>query len=127
MGAIHVTVAIRNPAKPNRAWERLFRVDTGANDCLVPMQHVESIDLTPEGQRRYELADSSELRMDVTVGQVGFVGESVGATVISGDVDAEPLLEVTALESMGIEVDPRNQTLKRLPSVRLKAFNLRQP
>ena len=65
--------------------------------------------------------------MDVTVGQVGFVGESVGATVISGDVDAETLLEVTALESMGIEVDPRNQTLKRLPSVRLKAFNLRQP
>ena len=26
----------------------------------------------------------------------------------------------TALESVGIEVDPRNQTLKRLPSTRLK-------
>jgi hypothetical protein len=28
---------------------------------------------------------------------------------------------VTALESVGIEVDPRTQRLKRLPAVRLKA------
>ena len=34
---------------------------------------------------------------------------------------AEPLLGVTVLESAGIEVDPRNQHLKKLPSVRLKA------
>ena len=36
--------------------------------------------------------------------------------------EAEPLLGVTALESVGIEVDPRNQTLKRLPAVRLKGL-----
>jgi predicted aspartyl protease len=34
--------------------------------------------------------------------------------------DSEPLLGVTALESAGIEVDPSNQKLKRLPAVRLK-------
>ena len=37
-----------------------------------------------------------------------------------GESDAEPLLGVTALESVGIEVDPSSQSLKRLPSVRLK-------
>ena len=36
MGATHVTVAIRNPAEPDRVWEGLFLVDTGATDCLVP-------------------------------------------------------------------------------------------
>ena len=36
------------------------------------------------------------------------------------DEDTEPLLGVTALESAGIEVDPRNETLKRLPAIRLK-------
>ncbi len=35
---------------------------------------------------------------------------------------AEPLLGVTALESVGIEVDPLNQRLKRLPAVRLKSL-----
>ena len=122
MGATHVTVAIRNLAEPDRVWEGLFLVDTGATDCLVPRQHLESIGLAPKGQRVYELADGSELRMDVTAAQVEFMGEFVGATIMFGETDAEPLLGVTALESVGIEVDPRNQALKRLPAVRLKGF-----
>ncbi len=122
MGAIHVTVGIRNPAEPERVWEGLFLVDTGATDCLVPRQHLESIGLLPKGQRVYELADGSEIRMGVTVAQVEFMGEFVGATVVFGEPDAEPLLGLTALESVGIEVDPRNQTLKRLPAVRLKSL-----
>ena len=125
MGATHVTVAIRNLAEPDRVWEGLFLVDTGATDCLVPRQHLESIGLAPKGQRVYELADGSELRMDITAARVEFMGEFVGATIIFGEADAEPLLGVTALESVGIEVDPRNQTLKRLPAVRLKGFRTR--
>ena len=120
MGAIHVTVAIRNPAEPDRVWEGLFLVDTGATDCLAPRQFLESIGLAPKGQRVYELADGSEIRRDITVAQVEFMGELVGATVIFGDTNAEPLLGVTTLESVGIEIDPRNQTLKRLPAARLK-------
>jgi hypothetical protein len=34
--------------------------------------------------------------------------------------EAEPLLGVTALESVGITVDPANRTLKRLPAIPLK-------
>jgi hypothetical protein len=37
-----------------------------------------------------------------------------------GADDVEPILGVTALESVGIEVDPRSQRLKRLPATRLK-------
>ena len=122
MGAIHVTVTIRNPAEPDMAWDGLFLVDTGATDCLVPRQWLESIGLAPKGQRTYELADGSELRMDVTTADVEFTGEIVGATIIMGDIDAEPLLGVTALDSVGIEVDPRNQTLRQLPTIRLKGF-----
>ena len=124
MGATHVTVAIRNPAEPDRTWEGLFLVDTGATACLVPRQCLESIGLAPKGQRIYELADGSEIRMDVTTADVEFMGEIVGATIIYGESQAEPLLGVTALESVGIEVDPRNQRLKRLPAVRLKALRI---
>ena len=45
---------------------------------------------------------------------------SSGPRLFSVWSDAEPLLGVTALESVGIEVDPRNQSLKRLPSTRLR-------
>ena len=122
MGATHVTVAIRNPADPERVWEGLFLVDTGATDCLVPRSHLEAIGLVPKGYRTYGLADGSEIRIEVTTGDVEFMGEVVGATIVMGDESAEPLLGVTALESAGIEVDPRNQSLRRLPSIRLRGF-----
>ena len=120
MGATHVTVAVSNPADPNRRWEGLFLVDTGSIDCYVPACRLREIGIEPVGQRTYELADGSELALEVGVAQVEFMGDVVGATVIFGQDDAEPLLGVTALESVGIEVDPQNQRLKRLPAVRLK-------
>lgn len=120
MGATHVTVTIRNPANPEKFWEGLFLVDTGAIDSLVPGNRLEAIGLEPKAQRAYELADGSEIKMNVTTGDIEFMGEIVGGTLIFGDEDAEPILGVTALESVGIDVDPRNQTLKRMPATRLK-------
>jgi len=120
MGITQVTVAVRNPARPKRFWEALFLVDTGAVDCLVPGKQLRAIGLKPRGKRVYELADGAEVTFDVTVAEIEFMGETVGATVIYGPDDAEPILGVTALESVGIEIDPRSQRLKRLPAVRLK-------
>ena len=120
MGTTHVTVMVRNPAEPERTWEGLFLVDTGAVDCLVPGKHLREIGLLPKAQRTYELADGSETKTEITTGEIGFMGEIVGSTIIIGPDDAEPILGVTALESVGIEVDPRTRRLKRLPAVRLK-------
>ena len=120
MGLTHVTATVRNPADPEKKWEGLFLVDTGATDCLVPRRYLEEIGLRPKGERIYALADGSEIRMSITTGDVEFMGEVVGATIVMGDEDSEPLLGVTALESVGIEVDPRNQELRRMPFVRLR-------
>ena len=127
MGATHVTVTIRNPAEPDRAWEGLFLVDTGATDSLVPRPHLEAIGLQPKGRRAYELADGSEVAMDITTGEIEFMGETVGGTILFGADAAEPLLGMTALASVGIEVDPLNQRLKRLPAVRLKGMAAKAP
>lgn len=99
-GVTHVTTASCNPSDPNRRWESLFLVDSGATDCMIP---------------------GKALR-EIGVAQLEFMGEVVGATVIFGDDDVEPILGVTALESVGIEIDPKNQRLKRLPAVRLKSM-----
>lgn len=120
MGATHVTVTIRNPAEPECVWEGLFLVDTGATDCLVPRPNLEAIGLTPKGSRAYELADGSELRLDITTADIEFMGETTAGAIIYGEPGVEPLLGVTALESVGAEVDPANQRLKKLPTVRLK-------
>ena len=125
MGATHVTVTICNPAEPDRAWEGFFLVDTGATDSLVPRPYLEAIGLEPKGQRSCELADGREIKLDSMVGQIEFTGEFVGGTIIFREADAEPLLGVTALESVGIEVDPLSQQLKRRLAVRLKSLENR--
>ena len=106
--------------KRNRNGHGKGLVDTGATDCVVPRPHLEAIGLESKGRTVYQLADGSDLELDVTTAEIEFMGEIVGGTVLFGDADAEPLLGVTARESVGIEVDPLSQTLKRLPTVRLK-------
>ncbi|MGO9115417.1 MAG: clan AA aspartic protease [Thermoguttaceae bacterium] len=120
MEVTHVTVAVSNPTDPNRRWEALFLVDTGAKDCFIPASRLREVGIEPRGQRSYELADGTELALEIGVAQIEFMGDVVGATVLFGEEDCEPILGVTALESAGIEVDPVNQQLKRLPAIRLK-------
>ena len=122
MGATYVTVSIRNPADPDKCWEGLFRVDTSAFDSLVPGPHLDAIGLKPKGTRVYELADGTEIVMDITGADIEFMGEIVGGTIRYGASDAEPLLGLSALASVGIEVDPVSQRLKRRPAVRLKGL-----
>lgn len=122
MGITQVTATVRNPADTSRSWDGLFLVDTGAVDCLVPGKHLRGLGIKPAGKRTYELADGTELVLEVGGAQIEFMGDTVWVTVVFGDDDAEPILGVTALESVGIEVDPRSQRLKRLPAVRLKGM-----
>ncbi len=120
MGMTHVTAAVVNLRDPEKRWEELFLVDTGAIDCMAPGRCLREIGIEPSGKRTYELADGTEVKMDIAAVQIEFMGEIIGATIIFGKDDVEPILGVTALESVGIEVDPQNQRLKRLPAVRLK-------
>ena len=120
MGVTQVTVTIRNPARLDQTWEGLFLVDTGSFDCLVPGKYLRQIGLEPRAQRTYELADGTQVKFDVAGAEVEFMGERVWTAVIFGKDEVEPILGVSALESAGIEVDPYNQRLKKLPSLRLK-------
>ena len=127
MGATYVDVTIRNPGDRRRNWTGKFLVDTGAFDSLVPRERLEEIGLQPVGQRDYVLADGKSIALDITVAEIEFEGEIVGGTVVYGEEAAEPLLGVTALESGGFEVDPRNEELKRLPAVLLKRLGCASP
>ena len=120
MGVVQVTATVRNPAEPSRSWDGLFLVDTGSTDCVVPADALRSIGLVPKGRRTYELADGREETVDVTSADIEFMGDFVGTTVCFGAEGVEPILGLTALESVGIEVDPVGQRLKRRPSVRMK-------
>lgn len=120
MGVVQVTATVRNLADPERSWDGLFLVDTGSTDSVVPSEALRSIGLVPRGRRTYELADGRRETVDVTPAEIEFMGEIIGTTVCFGTDGVEPILGLTALESVGIEIDPATQRLKRRPAVRMK-------
>ena len=122
MGATFVTVAIRNPAERERVWEGEFLVNSGAVNCQVPRQHLEAIGLVPGSQRTRSRADGSETVIDIAGAQIEFLDEVTWGNVIFGPDDSLPLLGSTALQSVGAEIDPHSETLKKLSSVPLPGY-----
>ena len=120
MGRIHVTVALKNLSPPTGTYEADFLVDTGATDSLAPAAELKRIGVQPAETMTYELADGTIQEYPFGLVQIEFMGEITAGRVIFGPDGAEPLLGVSALESVGIMVDPTNHTPKRLPAIPLK-------
>ena len=120
MGLTHVTVSLRSLSAANGTYEADFLVDTGATDSLAPTSELNAIGVRPVGSTVYELADGTIQEYPFGLVEIAFMGEVTAGRVIFGPDNAEPLLGVTALESVGITVDPANRTLKRLPAIPLK-------
>jgi clan AA aspartic protease len=120
MGVTKVTTKLTNLEGDRRSYEELFLVDTGATDSLAPADQLEAIGVRRVGKMAYELADGTVKEYSFGLVQIEFMGEITAGRVIFGDAGTEPLLGVTALESVGIMVDPANKTLKRLPAIPLK-------
>ena len=115
-----VTTKLTNIESPGKSYESVFLVDTGATDSLVPSDELEKLGIRKEGKMSYELADGSVKEYSFGLARIEFMGETTAGRVIFGNPGSEPLLGVTALESVGIMVDPANKTLKRLPAIPLK-------
>ena len=117
---IHVTVGLKQPGAENITYEALFLVDTGATDSMAPGSELQRVGIRPVGKTSYELANGSVVEYPFGLAQIEFMGEVTAGRVIFGPEGTEPILGVTALESVGITIDPTNQTLKRLPAIPLK-------
>jgi clan AA aspartic protease len=120
MGLTKVTVKLTSLEFPREAYEEIFLVDTGATDSLAPSDKLEQIGVVKKGKMSYELADGTVKEFPYGLVQIEFMGEITAGRVIFGAHNAEPILGVTALESVGISIDPANKTLKRLPAIPLK-------
>lgn len=120
MGLTKVTTKISAFDNSGRIYEAVFVVDTGATDSMVAGPELEKIGVKKEGKMSYELADGTVKEYPYGLVRIEFMGETTAGRVIFGLPEAEPLLGVTALESVGIIVDPANKTLKRLPAIPLK-------
>ena len=118
MGLTKVTTKLISLQNPTANYEAVF--DTGATDTMSPADELDKIGVVREGKMAYELAEGTVKEYPYGLVRIEFMGEITAGRVIFGTPECEPLLGVTALESVGIVVDPANKTLKRLPAIPLK-------
>jgi clan AA aspartic protease len=111
---MRVTVTLTDLARQGGAYEAEFLVDTGAIDCLAPRDQLVAAGVVPEGRAVYELDDGEPVEYEYGFARVSFLGEHTVSQVIFGPPNAEPILGVSALENVGVVVDPITKTLKRL-------------
>ena len=120
MGLTYVTVTVKSVGSSNGGYEALFLVDKGATDSLAPGSKLTAAGIAPAGRTTYGLADGSVQEYTFGLAQIEFMGEVTAGRVIFGPDTVEPLLGVTALESVGITIDPASHSLERLPAIPLK-------
>ena len=120
MGLTHVTTTIKTITGNGECYEAEFLVERGEKDSMVPGSELRKIGVQESGKMVYELADGTVREYPFGLVTIEFMGELTAGRVIFGPDNCEPLLGVTALESVGIIVDPVRKTLKRMPAIPLK-------
>ncbi|MBI4558653.1 MAG: clan AA aspartic protease [Candidatus Hydrogenedentes bacterium] len=124
MGLTKVTTKLTNLSAPTRSYEAIFVVDTVATDSMAPANELEKLGIRKEGKTAYELADGTAKEYPFGLVRIEFMGEITAGRIIFGESASEPLLGVTALESVGIMVDPVSKTPKSLPAIPLKLLRV---
>jgi len=120
MGTTRVPVMLSHLETRAVVYRADFVVDTGATDCVVPASLLRRAGVQPVETMTYELADGTLHDYDVGLVRIEFMGSITAGRVVFGAEDIEPILGVTALESVGMIVDPVRKELRRVPAIPLR-------
>lgn len=106
-----VKLTIRNPFKPNGGYEGVFLVDSGATYTVVPNRILKRLQIKPEREEEFSLADGKIIKRWVGNALYEYKGIRAAAPVLFGEKDDSMLLGVFTLEAMGLSLDPLKRKL----------------
>ena len=81
-------------------------VDIGAIDSVAPASELTKIGIKAIGREPYELADGTIIIFEYGLAEITVISKTTAGRVIFGPEGVEPILGVTALESVEMVVDP---------------------
>jgi len=112
LGYVKVRVKVRNPHEREREREVELIADTGAIYSIVPGKVLEDLKIERRTLRSMKLADGRIIQRHLGIVEVEVKGEVAHSTVVFGQEDDAAVLGVTALEELGLQVDPLTGELK---------------
>jgi len=112
MGAVFAKLGIANPLNPVREALLELLVDTGALYSVIPANTLRDLGIEPFERKSFKTADGRKIERAVGEASFTYNGERATSRVIFGAEDDASVLGVTALEELGLEVDPTSGTLR---------------
>ncbi|HEV8595274.1 MAG TPA: retroviral-like aspartic protease family protein [Thermoplasmata archaeon] len=107
-----VRIRIASPSNPEVSRELEAVVDTGSNYTLIPRTVAEGLGIRVVRKMAARLANGVRIVRDMGEAELG-IGELRTTTwVVFGETDDAVLLGAITLQELGLEVDPKNETLR---------------
>jgi clan AA aspartic protease len=106
MGMFNVKVKLASLSAPGEIEEVSLLVDTGATLFWIPREILERLGVTVYSRLPFTLADGHRLERDVSAVLLTIDGRKAPAQVAFGEPGEEAVLGATALEGLGLMVDP---------------------
>ena len=106
MGLFDVKVKLGSLTAPERTEEVSLLVDTGATLSWIPRAILERLGAPVVSRLPFTLADGRELERETTAVLLTIDGRRGAVQVAFGEPGEEPVLGATALEGLGLLVDP---------------------
>lgn len=114
MGYVKVAAKIYNPADRSKPIQLDLLADTGAIYTAIPASLLEKLNIKPTSTRKFKLANGKVEHYPTGEAYVEIAGEGATSIIAFLPEDATPLLGVTTLELLGLQVDPTTGELRPL-------------
>jgi aspartyl protease family protein len=114
LGYVRVKAVVANLADKTKKIDVDCLVDTGAIYTLIPRDLLEKVGTRTTGSRRFKLANGKVEEYPVGEAYVEVQGIGAISLLVFGPEKSQPLLGVTTLELLGLQVDPVSGQLKPL-------------
>jgi predicted aspartyl protease len=115
MGEVRVAMTVINPRTGTRSEEMTAVADTGATLSVIPGQILDGLGIARRRAVSLMLADGRRADRHIGDALVAVDGDATACRVIFGEAGDETLLGVTALEQLGLAVDPVRRRLVPTP------------
>lgn len=116
MGAVYLDSLIKRLPQDSTGEMLEWLIDSGAVYSLAPTDVLQRLGIAPHRQVTLTLADGSKRTRDVGAAYFEYKGIGGAAPVLFGQPGDINLLGVTALEAMGLMIDPLTRNLWPLPA-----------
>src|SRR5262249_35109066 len=117
MGLTYVDGLVRVPGRRRRPRRVRFLVDSGAVYSVLRLKDWKGLQLQPERELDFVLADGTTLTRSVTECVFEIEGRRATSPVVLGETEDEALLGAVTLETLGLLLNPLTRKLQPMRMV----------